>query len=624
MHFPQYHHSHNDLWARLVLEELYRFGVRACCIAPGSRNTPLTLNAIKVGFDIYRHFDERSLGFFALGLIKTSECPVVVITTSGTAVANLYPAVVEAYQTGMPLIIISADRPPRLHNCGANQSIPQSGIFTHFSPRSINFGCPDPSVSPESILTDIDRVMVDQKPGNGHVTHINMMFDEPLYPESGQDKRDFSGYLSAVNHWCASDNRATFDRIEHGGATDYHTRAVSDSVAHHQLDSFFARPGFVVVGALHCDADVQAVKRLIEELAWPVIVDSQSQLKGMPDTLSSMDLLLAENGDTLLRRYTELSAGECNLLQLGGRLVSKRIQAFIESRPWREFWVVHPGEYPLAPGHNFSAFIASAIPQFCDKALAALANLKSAVGSDARRTTGLSPSLRMTLLRAQAELQGEIRAWLGIPDTLTEVEVFKVLIPRLNSAFNLFIGNSLAIRAFEMIAGVYNYPSSPKLIANRGASGIDGLLAAACGSAMGNGRVTFCVLGDTSLLHDLNSLHWLSKLNVPVIVILLNNGGGGIFHHLPIPDTDLRRDFYTLPHSVNFGAAAQAFAVTHKCVETLSALENELEDVFKSPKHTVLEVRIDPDSSYQQMRTLVERSAYFIRGKTSSDKDVLK
>ncbi|MCG8610549.1 MAG: thiamine pyrophosphate-dependent enzyme, partial [Pseudomonadales bacterium] len=340
--------------------------------------------------------------------------------------------------------------------------------------------------------------------------------------------------------------------------------------------------------------------------------------------LSSMDLLLAEKGGALLRRYTELSAGECNLLQLGGRLVSKRIQAFIESRPWREFWVVHPGEYPLAPGQNCSAFIASAIPEFSDKALSTLANLKSAVGSDAQRTTGLSPSLRMTLLRTQAELQREIRAWLGITDTLTEVEVFKVLIPRLNNASNLFIGNSLAIRAFEMIAGVYNYPSSPKLIANRGASGIDGLLAAACGSAMGNGRVTFCVLGDTSLLHDLNSLHWLSKLNVPVIVILLNNGGGGIFHHLPIPDTDLRRDFYTLPHSVNFGAAAQAFAVTHKCVEMLSALENELEDVFKSPKHTVLEVRIDPDSSYQQMRTLVERSAYFIRGKTSADKDVLK
>ncbi len=173
-------------WARLIIEELWRLGLRDLCFAPGSRSAPLTLAASQHGqLRCHSHFDERGLGFLALGLAKRSARPVALITTSGTAVANLYPAVVEARQSGIPLIVLSADRPPELIDCGANQAIPQVGIFAGYPVFSQNLPTPTSRISPRFLLGTLDQLWLTlaQNPGPAH---LNCPFAEPLYPHQGE------------------------------------------------------------------------------------------------------------------------------------------------------------------------------------------------------------------------------------------------------------------------------------------------------------------------------------------------------------------------------------------------------------------------------------------------------
>lgn len=189
----------NLLWGTLILEELSRLGIRHICMAPGSRSTPLTLAAAKqTKLKQHLHFDERGLGFMALGLAKASQTPVAIITASGTAVAYLYPAVIEAWLTRVPLIVLSADRPIELTDCGANQAITQPAIFAQYA-KQINLPIPDMTIRPETLLTLLDEAINNQS----QPVHINCIYREPLYPTTMS--ADFSQYLNTLGNWQHTD-----------------------------------------------------------------------------------------------------------------------------------------------------------------------------------------------------------------------------------------------------------------------------------------------------------------------------------------------------------------------------------------------------------------------------------
>lgn len=195
----------NRIWARLILMSLSRAGVKDICIAPGSRSTPLTLEAEALSAKnpsvrIHTHFDERGLGFLALGLAKTTDNPVAVIVTSGTAVANLIPAAAESRLTREKLIFLTADRPPELIQCGANQAISQEGIFSHHAETTTFLPSPSEAVSPSWLLSVIGEGLHQLVTGGGSY-HINCPFPEPLYGEM----EDASHYLAPVNAWLAGD-----------------------------------------------------------------------------------------------------------------------------------------------------------------------------------------------------------------------------------------------------------------------------------------------------------------------------------------------------------------------------------------------------------------------------------
>ncbi len=192
--FSNQHATFNHVWSSLLLEELFRLGVRDLVLAPGSRSAPLTMAAAAhQGFRRHLHFDERGLGFMALGLAKGRNRPVAVIMTSGTAVANLWPAVAEAQLTGVPLIILSADRPHELIDNGANQAIDQQGIFGRYPVYQQNLPSPTPTIPAAFVLSSVDQALAKQALTPG-VVHFNCMYPEPLYP--GEHYQDFSDYLA--------------------------------------------------------------------------------------------------------------------------------------------------------------------------------------------------------------------------------------------------------------------------------------------------------------------------------------------------------------------------------------------------------------------------------------------
>lgn len=192
--FASHHATFNHVWSSLLLEELFRLGVRDIALASGSRSAPLTMAAAAhPGFRRHLHFDERGLGFMALGLAKGSGRPVAVIMTSGTAVANLWPAVAEAQLTGVPLIILSADRPPELIDNGANQAIDQQGIFGRYPVYQQNLPSPTATIPAAFVLSSVDQALAQQARTPGPV-HFNCMYPEPLYP--GDAYLDYSAYLA--------------------------------------------------------------------------------------------------------------------------------------------------------------------------------------------------------------------------------------------------------------------------------------------------------------------------------------------------------------------------------------------------------------------------------------------
>ncbi|GAL07462.1 2-succinyl-5-enolpyruvyl-6-hydroxy-3-cyclohexene-1-carboxylic-acid synthase [Photobacterium aphoticum] len=249
----------NQLWAGLMLEELTRLGVKHICIAPGSRSTPLTLAADRNDkLTIHTHFDERGLGFMALGLAKATDEPVAVVVTSGTAVANLLPAVAESGLTGEKLVLLTSDRPDELIQCGANQAIRQHGIFSDHVTAFQAIPSPTLDIAPTWLVSTVDKVMYQQHQQGGAV-HFNCHYPEPLYG----DAADFSEYLAPLAHW----------QTQSQPYTVYHDARMSESVATPaQWPDVLHEKGVIIAGRLAPDAfaDVQALAAHLAGHYWRI------------------------------------------------------------------------------------------------------------------------------------------------------------------------------------------------------------------------------------------------------------------------------------------------------------------------------------------------------------------
>ena len=502
------HFSHyNQLWASLLIEELVRLGVGHVCIAPGSRSTPLTLAAVThAGLTCHSHFDERGLGFLALGISKVCHQPVAVIVTSGSAVANLYPAVVEAYQTQQPLILLTADRPDELIDCGANQAIEQPGIFTHFTTAQLNLPPPGASLDWPDLLRQVDWAVQSQPQGP---VHINCPFREPLYPTPTQ-QQTHPELLASLGDWLESSSPLHALKLN----------TTSQSLTLPPL------PGVIIAGALE-GKEQQAALALQRQLGWPLLADVQSNLRGQPTVIHYPELALQ------IPEIAQQLAKAQQFLLLGGRLISQSLQDWLAQTAWQFSCQIsaHPGPFD-----------------------AGLVIMKRLYGSVA--DVDLARDMKIPKLSIDSHRVNErIKKLLQQAPTkgLSECGLARKLENLLPEASYLMLGNSLPVRLFEQ-----GFAGSQTILTNRGASGIDGLLATAAGLSCGQTQhPVILVLGDLSLLHDLNSLALTKLAKVPLLVILLNNDGGNIFDLLPVPDAQTLDQYYRLRHGYQFASIAQ-------------------------------------------------------------------
>jgi len=556
----EYRAALNKLWAELMFEELARLGVKHVCIAPGSRSTPLTLAADdNEKLTLHTHFDERGLGFLALGIAKASQQPVVVVVTSGTAVANLLPAVAEAGLTGEKLVLLTSDRPAELIQCGANQAIRQHGIFSDHVTEFHDLPSPTLDISPNWLLTTIDAAMHQQLRRGGAV-HFNCHYPEPLY---GNDA-DFSPYLVPLNSWLNDDLPYT-----------QYQQAVSGQVV---LDisawqSLIARKGIVVAGRME-PGELSAVQTLAKKLGWPLLVDPQA---GGTSDWAGYDVWLQN-----LECRQQIEQAEV-VLQFGARLVSKRLLQLIAGHPWQQYWLIDPLSVRLDPSHRRSQRIQAKVKNWAEEASQHI--------TESGHDDWAAP------LKQASAAYFELLA--GRENDLNEMTLAANLTQWLPEGSELFLGNSLIVRLLDMCG---KQPQTATF-ANRGASGIDGLIATAAGVQKARQAPLLCLLGDTSLLYDLNSLALLKAATEPVVVLVTNNDGGAIFDLLPVPERQ-KESLYRMPHRLEFSHAAAMFGLDYQCPQTLADAEQACRQGLLHRGATLIEIKTPSGQSGELLKAL--------------------
>ena len=599
----------NRIWAQAILDVLASHDVKHICIAPGSRSTPLSLEALELaqrrGVTIHTHFDERGLAFLALGLAKSAQAKdspqrVAVIVTSGTAVANLLPAVAETGLTGEALVLLTADRPEDLIGVGANQAIQQQGIFSSHVVKSIHLPSPSIESSLADCLGEIQSGLNLQMQYGGAL-HINCPYPEPLYIQSEQEKSQYLPYLkkSLLDAEFNSNQCTPMNQIN-DGVKSIRIAEVENERQQTLLNQLSRKKGVIVIGKVPFGQACYA-RKLAQQLGWPLLSDPQS---GITSHWAHYDLWLQHES-----YQKRLSQADC-ILQFGARFVSKRLGFWIRSMVNHDtcpYWVFDPSNSVLNPDH---------LPQL--RTVASVEDsvrlLESAIQGQRCETYGWGDDIQAAAFLVQhaalkLTAQDEV-VDTGIVDKgLTECQLALQLgqiLSRLNSA-DLFIGNSLIVRLVDMLSAI----PDTSVYTNRGASGIDGLIATSAGVQRGNQQAMLTLIGDMSLLYDLNSLALLSHVSKPHVVIVTNNDGGAIFDLLPVPDAQ-KQTLYQMPHGYKFEFAAKQFGLDYvqptQFSQCLDSIQNYVERFSQGDTQAalVIEVVTAPEQASTQIQTIVQ------------------
>ena len=551
--------SFNRRWATVILEALTRHGVRHICIAPGSRSTPLTLAAAdNPAFIHHTHFDERGLGHLALGLAKASREPVAVIVTSGTAVANLYPALIEAGLTGEKLILLTADRPPELIDCGANQAIRQQAMFATHPTQTLSLPRPTRDIPARWLVSTVDNAVGSLRQG---ALHINCPFAEPLYGE--MDNADLD-WQQALGDWWQSDKPWL--------------RAPAELVSPKQRDWFFWRQkrGVIVAGRMSA-AEGKRVAEWAQTLGWPLIGDVLSQT-GQP--LPCADLWLGN-----ARAVTELQQAQI-VVQLGSSLTGKRLLQWQATCEPEEYWLVENREGRLDPAHHRGRRLVSGITEWLDLHPAEKRKPWATAIPELSRQA-------WALVEQHSEQFGEAQLAHRIRHCLPEQG-------------QLFVGNSLVVRLIDAFSRL---PAGYPVYSNRGASGIDGLISTAAGVQRATAKATLAIVGDLSALYDLNALALLRQASAPFVLLVVNNNGGQIFSLLPTPPRE-REQFYLMPQNINFEHAAAMFSLKYQRPQSWAELDMAINSAWSKPGATLIEVVVNDSDGAQMLQNMLAQVSH--------------
>nr|XP_015626292.1 protein PHYLLO, chloroplastic isoform X4 [Oryza sativa Japonica Group] len=587
----------NLAWASFIVEEFVRLGFTYFCIAPGSRSSPLALSAsVHPLTTCISCYDERSLGFHALGYGRGSRKPAIVITSSGTAVSNLLPSVVEASQDFVPLILLTADRPPELQDVGANQAINQVNHFGSFVRHFFSLPPPDDHIYARMVLTTVDSAAYYAMQAPQGPVHINCAFREPL----DYGYQDWSvDCLKGLDKWFI--NREPYTRylgmkmVSALGNYSCSVREVLEIVKN-------ANQGLLLVGAIHTEDDIWAVTLLARHLSWPIAADVLSglRMRKVQKSIPGLDksICFIDHIDQILLSESVKSWKTPDVIvQIGSRITSKRVGTYLESCSPSSYILIdaHPCRHD--PSHVVTHRIQATITEFAASLCQCNFQTKTSRWSD-------------ILMVLNSAVSQEIMFQVHSECSLTEPYVAHVIGEALYGDATMFIGNSMVIRDLDMFgkgwidhstnannAMMHHFPGflGAPVAGNRGASGIDGLLSTSIGFAIGSNKHVFCVIGDISFLHDTNGLSLLNQRTQrkPMTVIVINNHGGAIFSLLPVAKTAslqiLEKFFYTL-HDISISKLCAAHRIKHILVQTKAELHDALVKSHEGHVDCVVEV----------------------------------
>jgi 2-succinyl-5-enolpyruvyl-6-hydroxy-3-cyclohexene-1-carboxylate synthase len=580
-------------WARLLLTTWVQAGVRDVVLSPGSRSTPFVHACTQLkGLRCHSIIDERSAAFFALGQARVTARPTLLVCTSGSAGGHYLPAVIEARYARLPLLVLTVDRPPELQDCGAPQTIDQRHLYGVHVNAFHELGMAEAEPAALSGLRSRAALAVRQclSPTPGAV-HVNAPARTPLEPVAPANPAE-RALQQRVTDLCAEPlpgevpAQATADQDA--------LRALAQRCRELPRGLIVAGPAGLNQGALQGD-----VRALSEATGYPVLSDLASQWGGARPGHAVLDGLFAgAAGSQSLRPQM--------VLQLGSPPTSSQFSKLLSSSQDIERYVL--ASFRNAdPWNCATAHLRGSLAVTLPSLVAELAQLGPLPGGPGR-------GLGRPVTAAVEQLRSVQGALLEEPTgSASEARAVRALLAGLPEDALLMLGNSLAIRLADLWGA--DLPAGVGVLSQRGASGIDGLLSGAVGSALSSARPTALLLGDISLLHDLSALGLpaIAELESPLLVVVLNNDGGRIFDHLPMARVaglePEQRALWTTPHGRSFEHAARMFDVPWVSIEAGGDCLGALSAAWARPGLSLVEVTVPCDASVrlaEQLRTRFE------------------
>ena len=537
----------NLLFASVLTETLKRLGLTTAVICPGSRSTPLAIAfASQIGIEALPVLDERSAAFFALGIARRCKLPVALVCTSGTAGANFYPAIIEAKESRIPLLVLTCDRPPELRDCHSGQTIDQLKLYGTYPNWQTELALPSVDMGMlaylrQTIIHAWERALY---PVAG-VVHINVPFRDPLAP------------------------------LPDGIAANLLDEEFFSSIFQQSVKPLYNVPSFpvqwqksqrgiIIAGVAQPENAreyVSAIAHLSKLLQFPVLAEGLSPVRNYanlnPYLISTYDLLL-RNSDLSKQLQPEV------VIQIGELPTSKELRTWLTFSQ-TERWIIDSSNHNLDPLHGKTTHWQTSIEQLAEN-------------------YNFPPKAYNSYLQLWCECEAKARA--SVDSTMVEIEqIFEcktawLLSKALPAKTPLFISNSMPVRDVEFFWQPNNSNIQPFF--NRGANGIDGTLSTALGIAHRQ-QSSVMLTGDLALLHDTNGFLLNNKFIGHLTIILVNNNGGGIFEMLPISKFEPPfEDFFATPQNINFASLCGTYNVEHELINSWEQLQQRLKKLPSS------------------------------------------
>ncbi len=569
----------NTLWSSIIIETLNNLGLTTAIISPGSRSTPLTIAfATHPNIETIPVLDERSAAFFALGIAKKNHRSVALVCTSGTAAANFFPAIIEAKESQIPLLVFTADRPPELRHCHSGQTIDQVKLYGNYPNWQTELAVPS---FEEKMLAYLRQTIIygwekSRFPSSGPV-HFNVPFRDPLppliQPKILALESQFPQYFFAA--------------VEPTLKSEF----VPTSQLINTLQQWHQCPrGIIIAGLAQPEKPeiyCQAIAKLSQALNWPVLAEGLSPLRNYSklnhSLISSYDIIL-RNPNLAAKLIPEF------VLQIGELPTSKQLRKWLEIvKPQR--WIVEKSDGNFDPLHGPTTHLRLSVEQLVEN-------------------FNLASELDRTYLDSWLDAERKVRE--AIAQKMTSIqEIIEPKIPWIISQIlppktPLFIANSMPVRDVESFWVVNHSEIQPFF--NRGANGIDGTLSTALGIAHRQ-QSSVLLTGDLALLHDTNGFLLRPKIVGHLTIILINNRGGGIFEMLPVAEFEPPfEEFFATPQEINFAHLCLTYGVEYEEIKSWEKLEQRLNPLPASGMR-ILELKTDRKADAKWRKENLEKFA---------------